>query len=294
MENCGLSIFCPHADEDGKPRIWLSPGTGLAQTLNPRVPYGKSSFIPREPWRQATSQETKELLCTEASDDIGHCVGIVKISSEALRPLHALRLAHAPSEAAILQMVKSEKYPPAKTILAEYLIGYRHKHGDEKIHDPIVNGPGLTTTTYDYQNKYFLGLHLDSWNNMPYDLRHQSPNRISVNLGLQDRYFLFIGIPFATVMERAGYTSPPNPQDVPTTDIIKSFLARFPDQPVVKVRVSPGEAYIAPTENIIHDGSSEGQTGPDIHFTIRGYFGFTRAVEEKRGFFSKLVNSLRR
>jgi hypothetical protein len=60
-----------------------------------------------------------------------------------------------------------------------------------------------------------------------------------------------------------------------STQIIGAFLAQNPDYPVTRVRVDPGEAYIAPTENIIHDGSSLGQRFSDVHVTIRGYFGFS-------------------
>ncbi len=49
-------------------------------------------------------------------------------------------------------------------------------------------------------------------------------------------------------------------------------MKRYPDYPVIKVRVAPGEAYIAPTENMIHDGSTVGKQYPDIHLTLFGYF----------------------
>jgi hypothetical protein len=40
----------------------------------------------------------------------------------------------------------------------------------------------------------------------------------------------------------------------------------------VKVRVAPGEAYIAPTDNVIHDASTVGSQTPSITLTLRGWF----------------------
>jgi hypothetical protein len=48
-------------------------------------------------------------------------------------------------------------------------------------------------------------------------------------------------------------------------------MERFPDMPTVRCRLGPGEAYIAPTENLVHDGSSIGQSEIDEQFTIRGH-----------------------
>ena len=39
----------------------------------------------------------------------------------------------------------------------------------------------------------------------------------------------------------------------------REFMERFPDVPVVRCRIGPGDAYIAPTENLVHDGSHSGK-----------------------------------
>jgi len=38
----------------------------------------------------------------------------------------------------------------------------------------------------------------------------------------------------------------------------------------VRLAVAPGEAYIAPTENMIHDGSTLGMRHEDLQVTLRG------------------------
>ena len=44
------------------------------------------------------------------------------------------------------------------------------------------------------------------------------------------------------------------------------------DYPMVSSRVIPKHAYIAPIENIFHNGSIKGTEHLDIHTTCRGYF----------------------
>jgi len=41
---------------------------------------------------------------------------------------------------------------------------------------------------------------------------------------------------------------------------------------MVRIKVRPGQAYIAPTENIFHDGSTLGTSEVDRHMTCRGHF----------------------
>ena len=54
--------------------------------------------------------------------------------------------------------------------------------------------------------------------------------------------------------------------------LVLNFMRCFPDYPVIRLRIAPNEAYIAPTENIIHDGSTLGKMYFDICLTIRGKF----------------------
>ena len=45
-----------------------------------------------------------------------------------------------------------------------------------------------------------------------------------------------------------------------------------PNYPVARLRIDPGEAYILPTDNLIHDASTEGTRCPDITLTFLGFF----------------------
>lgn len=53
-----------------------------------------------------------------------------------------------------------------------------------------------------------------------------------------------------------------------------AFMSTFPEDPIVRLRLRPGEAYIAPTENILHDGSSAEVIETNHYLSIRGRFDF--------------------
>ena len=55
-------------------------------------------------------------------------------------------------------------------------------------------------------------------------------------------------------------------------DLYNAFLTQFPKTPVYRLKIKSGEAYIAPTENIIHDGSSLYQDNLDLYITAFGMF----------------------
>jgi len=134
---------------------------------------------------------------------------------------------------------------------------------------PTSNRPGLKTVTVDTASKHYIGLHLDSWDNLELEHRHESTNRICINIGASDRYFLFL--PFS--LSGMAHIMSKLHQDLSIhhTLLGDHFMERFPDVPAIRCRLAPGEAYIAPTENLIHDGSSEGAQQSDEQFTVRGH-----------------------
>lgn len=138
-----------------------------------------------------------------------------------------------------------------------------------------INKPGLRTVTFDHEQSKYLGLHIDSFDKGNLSERKFSSNRICINLSTEDRYFVFINKTIATIVNEIQQRHPEFIQEESSLDISKLayyFAMCRPDYPVVRVKCPPGYAYIAPTENIIHDGSSENQTHSDVSISFRGFF----------------------
>lgn len=267
-QNLGMKASNKEAET---PRIWLSAGTQLACENRPEeMKYCEGAFMPQEPWREPTPEESL-LLWTEEPppNDLG--VGILKLPSEIIELFvnSGLSLLETPKQVA--EFKDDPKCQPAFENLIDYLSALCLSEAR-----PVINGmggrqPGLSTSTIDNKRGCRNGLHTDNWDRLPLNQKYQATNRICINLGLEDRYFLFINLPEIMIFNLLG--EPENALTKPwTRQQTAEFMKRYPNYPVVKLRIAPGEAYIAPTENIIHDGSTAGKKHLDIKIMLRGHY----------------------
>jgi hypothetical protein len=258
-----VKIYIEANCKDVTDRIELSSGTRVADAsdsvnLPGGIVYEDGARVPREPWRPPTAQEAESLIATELPRNMANAIAIVRLPGEFSNELgEAIRNVSTETlEADVLQ--------PLRKIceLGEPV----HCHGFN------ANPANLKTLTINREINRFIGLHVDSWDGMELNARHLATNRICMNIGNSDRYFLFVPISLMDIVSLLAKEMGPDWQ-VPRryTDIGRQFLARFPEVPTVRCRLTPGEAYIAPTENLVHDGSSLGQTEMDERFTIRGH-----------------------
>jgi hypothetical protein len=134
-----------------------------------------------------------------------------------------------------------------------------------------ISRPGLPTVTAE--NGAHIGLHIDSWYARERRQGACSPGRISFNLGQQPRHLLLVNLTQQQMFERLlSVGAVERHSSLVGTPLGLSFLQRFPHYPVLKLRVDPGEAYVAPTENLLHDGCSMGMTSWDIAAHVLGRF----------------------
>lgn len=121
------------------------------------------------------------------------------------------------------------------------------------------------TTTTDTRTKRRLGIHLDNFDRMPLERRHESRRRIGINLGPGPRFVVF------TTQDVNGLARiTPVIERNPHTDQVRRFVAQGGQLTCIRIRLEPGEGYLAPTEVIPHDGST---TGIRIPSTIAFWLG---------------------
>ena len=131
------------------------------------------------------------------------------------------------------------------------------------------SAPGSLTTTINRANGHRLGLHFDSWDHLPIAERGASRTRISVNVGACDRYLLFVAMTAIEVVAIIQETG------IPPGNLTTIFRQAWRMQPAIRafrLRVPPGWAYVAPTDNLPHDGSTIGATAHDISVHMLGDF----------------------
>ncbi|MFJ6480462.1 hypothetical protein ACIQK6_10055 [Streptomyces sp. NPDC091682] len=120
--------------------------------------------------------------------------------------------------------------------------------------------PHMTTTTDNYQDGRLLGLHLDNWDKLPYADKHTGRRRICLNLGPGNRYII-LGAIDAQAVCRAVHPDE-HAHRYPHTQDYREYVASGRPIRIIRIRLSPGEGYMAPTEYLLHDGSTEGQDEP--------------------------------
>lgn len=113
------------------------------------------------------------------------------------------------------------------------------------------------TTTTDTRTMRRLGIHLDNFDRMPLERRHESRRRIGINLGPGPRYLVLAtqdikGLARLTALIERD----------PHTDQVRQYVARGGQLTCIRIRLEPGEGYLAPTELIPHDGSTWGINAP--------------------------------
>ena len=244
-------------------RIELSSGTRLADMresadLIHGAAYEEGARLPREPWRRPTPEEADSLIMTELPSNMATSVAIVTLPDELCNDLRKIRRSgNAESlEINLLQAIR------AICQLGEPL----HCIG------PSKNPANLKTVTFNHDTGRYNGLHVDNWDQLELSSRHLATNRICINIGQDDRYFLFLPLSLMDIASALSEEMGPD-WEVPLryTLLGRQFMERFPEVPIVRCRLTPGEAYIAPTENLVHDGSSVGQSNTDEQFTLRGH-----------------------
>lgn len=259
-------------------RLFLSSGTSPIEGVDPDIDPNmkhcyRGGFVTSAPWRPVTGAELELLQMRRVPTHCFDTISIFKMPPALLQESRRLGVDQLTSQAEARKYDSDKKYLAFMEKLLHFLEAYIITDNDFEIKGlRCCNILGLKGATYDHVDGKLPGLHIDSWDTRPWSTRKEARNRICINLGKESRYFLFVNLNISTVVDMiAGHeiVDYPNPKRNSAFNI---FFELYPDYPIVKVELEPGEFYIAPTENILHDAMTEGKTVPDISLTILGYF----------------------
>jgi hypothetical protein len=247
--------------------LYKSSGTVTTEVLN-GAPCPEATYIPKQPWLPLDKHDLQALKLNQKGSLDANFVALIEPSKELIQAVNDTPLSMLDSEADFSQLGK-EEIQKIYTAADAWIKNYLHE-GEQFIrHDIATSQRNLLTTTFDANGNHFLGLHVDSWEKSSLDQRHLAANRICINLGRSDRHFLFVNLSL-TYINQQYYGNRHNHHYA----LIRQFLREHPGYPVIRVRVPPLHAYIAPTENIIHDGSTLRQEFFDIQLTYRSKFHY--------------------
>jgi uncharacterized protein len=253
----------------------LAPPGAATEAWN----YENGAIVPEPCWRDLTSAEAAIVIADASPPETGTGIAVTRLPERLMASFEPLRAAIAAGqgEREIEGLLASAEVREGLGAAERY---FRDRFGrpaaedqaEESASGTAVRHPGLPTVTIDRSTNRLIGLHLDDWYAFPLGRRHRSPNRVCVNLGAEDRFLVFINRPLAQMHRELRDAGHEIRMVAGATPIARAFMRLFPRYPLLRLRIRPGEAYIAPTENIAHDASSVGMSTFDVSLQIRGHF----------------------
>jgi hypothetical protein len=259
-----MNLFssCDSAEITG--RLQLSRGTRLALPIDVgQRKYRPGAVIPREPWRAATVADLATHFDADDRWQRHGSIAFATLPAAERRALEQLRLASLPAADANDHRLVARLSQACLEIIADY---FRCSPGT-RCYGVGVNGPDMLTTSIDRNIDRIVGLHVDHWDQLPLTVRATANNRLAVNVGDSTYYFMVVPTTLETMARRL---------DLPFSDAVdlnvlpNHFMAAFPELPVWRLEIAPGDVYIAPTDNVIHDGSTSGVTTSSRQLVFRG------------------------
>jgi hypothetical protein len=149
-----------------------------------------------------------------------------------------------------------------------------------------VRGETTTCTTRHPSDGRLVGLHVDNLQREPIATIDRTISRFCLNLGPNRRWFAFLPLDVASVVSACRLSE----HDILTSRHFQQALRGRLHPPICRIPVEPGDAYIAPTQILLHDGHSDSQDG-EYMYTVVGLFDQT---SEAASLSAVLVAAVRR
>lgn len=240
--------------------------------------YHPHSYLPRSDWRTPNVDELA-VLTSLTTEDYSRTIRVLPLPAEITKICQDMGLDAVADRRSIRQQFAANRplFEQFELLLNNFLLSMEMV--DETapvIHAFPIATHGLPSITRRYLNgseEYrFCGLHVDCDSGASVVACTSARNRISINLTGEPRHLFFINIALDELNARYAeqFGLPTNIDD--RNSLVQEFLAHNHTYPVVRLTVQPYEAYIAPTDNIIHEASTLGRTIEDVTLVALGKF----------------------
>ena len=242
--------------------------------------YEDDAYLPKREWRCLSNEENK-IISTEAFNKDYNTIylGILPIRLQNL--FKELNLINCKTEKEVFEriLINKNKVQEVNLLLNEFVDTMSNTSVEFlSIATNFANCESVSVDkrklpeNYTFSDLKFIGLHKDSSNiEMTIYTSNKFGNRLTINLGADHRYFLFVNL---TILQIYNMLRQKNvgKENINNKNICKLFFEYFPDYPILKIKQKPYEYYIAPTDNCIHDGATTQKQSLDIVLTYLGHF----------------------
>lgn len=260
----GIAIQFLNGDKQKSKQLRINSGTQRANLAT----FTEVSFVPKQDWKPLSISEAEKVFNFEEVRTDAERISIWRIPDEITRHFEGFRdsITKYNDELLLDNLWTHAEYQRGRNKLFKTL--YTAGVGESlKILGHYSRLPGLIASSINGDGK-FVGLHMDSWVNASVSQRTSGfPSRFCVNLGPETRLLNVLNLSIRQICSYAqgNVTEEPN-------DLVVEFLHDNPNYPLIQIAIEPGEAYIAPTEIMIHDATTLGKQFVDASMTLLGNF----------------------
>lgn len=146
---------------------------------------------------------------------------------------------------------------PLSRVLSDWLVDQKLSFHTKLLGSGITfHGPGQRSTAYDPVHGEYRGLHIDDHEKAPLDQRGACFLLLNVNLGDASRFLQFIPLTVEGLRLTLHQDCGLNTEGLSAKDLKNAFFTSNPNTIVWRVAIPPGAAYLAQTQNLIHDGAT--------------------------------------
>jgi hypothetical protein len=261
-----------------KDRINISSGCKIVSDEFIEL-FENNSFMPILDWKRLEKKDFKQLFSFRKyyTD-----VSLIKLPKTLKNLIKDLNFKDCFNIDDIRIIENTKEFVDFKNKLINYFSKFSQNFNKIIPHNVYFGNSNLICNTFNFSSKKYIGLHLDSWEGDNLKDRIHSNNRVCINLGKEPRYLMFYNISIIGMAIKLNISIDSSKFDI--NDIYYKFAKKFPETPIYRLEIAPYEAYIAPTEFIIHDGSTLGTKSPDINIVLRGKFKYKYGIRSALGF----------
>jgi len=239
--------------------------------------YDVDAYKPKHDWRPLNQEEKKLLIGNiERETSYSSTILLNHLPDHLISLLKKINVGGYVKYVDVLNEFKnqSESLREFQNGINKILMSYAMKNTLPEFHRIVFNPPEIETLTYymEEQKLIFVGMHIDRSTKFDLSNVETSKNRLCINIGKEDRILYFVNLTLNQIVELLRKKKEIDISHVTINNIAEIFFKEYPEYPVVKVVQRPYDYYIAPTDNVLHDGSSLGKKYHDICLVWTGYF----------------------
>jgi hypothetical protein len=265
----GVKLYFDLGGAPSDDRIHFSHGSEPAP-----AGYKKGGRLPKMPWRSPSEEELRVLLAQQEDSSLAYHykVALSKVPDSLAAVFDAFDFKNATNNNDARQKIASNQQmaPLLDKELKSYVDQFLREQRNMRVLGIFALENNQLSVAAEKTTMLPLGLHFDDSIGFSISEIEGKPGRVSFNLGRQPRYLYFINLHLSTILEMARQEGFEAKDEY---ELAEFFFDRHPDYPIIRLTIHPGEAYFAPTDHILHDGSTLGiMEDKDVSFVVLGYF----------------------